>query len=586
MARVPPSGLFRNSWSRFIHNDQVVLTLLAVAIGIVVAYGEIAFRQLIHIVQTLFYGLQSEAVFLGSVQLVWWHMLAIPAAGGLVVGLFLHFAVPGRRARTPADVIEANAMENGRISMRVGLTTALTSAVSLGVGASAGREGPVVHLGGSIASWMTQKLNLDPALARTILGCGVAAAVSCAFNAPLAGVFFALEVVLGHYALQAFAPIVIASVVGAVVSRIHLGDTPAFSIPDYTLGSFLELPAFILLGIICAGVAIALMASIVKTEDRFDGLGWPIWARVPVAGLLVGAMAIYYPQVLGVGYEATDSALNELLPLTLLLALIVAKIVATGISIGGGFGGGVFSPSLFLGAMTGGAFGLIAATALPELTASSGVYAIVGMSAVSAAVLGAPISTILIVFEITGDYQLVIAVMVGTSVASVVTQQTLGKSFFHWQLERRGLFLQRGRAGHLMQTSKVSDFMTPEVIQIAHDASLDEVREALGGASIGRLAVVDGEGRLAGVVGYKDLGNAPAGNPGPPTASDLARGDFVTLEPDESLGRALARLEEDEPDHVVVVESRATMKVIGLFHHKRALLAVTRELRAAQREEK
>ena len=249
-------------------------------------------------------------------------------------------------------------------------------------------------------------MRLAPSQGRTLLGCGVAAAVAASFNAPIAGVFFALEVVLGHYALRAFAPIVMASVVGTLVTRAHYGNFPAFIIPEYAIVSFWEFPAFILLGAVCALAAIIFTRSVFFVEDRMvKHVPLPRWSHPVVGGLLVGVIAIQFPHVLGVGYEATDAALREQLSLSLMLALIVFKTAATAISLGSGFGGGVFTPSLFIGAMTGSAFGIVASMAFPELAASHGLYAIVGMGAVAGAVLGAPISTFLIVFELVADYE-------------------------------------------------------------------------------------------------------------------------------------------------------------------------------------
>jgi len=358
-----------------------------------------------------------------------WQVLLIPTAGGLLVGLFLQFVMPGGRAMGVADVIEAMALRNGRMRLRDGLSSALVSIVSIGAGASTGREGPMVHLGASMAGGITQRLGLSPHLGRTLLGCGVAASVAASFNAPIAGVFFALEVVVGHYALSAFAPVVIASVAGTVVSRVHLGELPAFLLPQFGVNSLWEYPAFLVLGAVCAGIAIIFMRSIFFTERVVDSLKVPNWLKPAAGGLAVGALAVEFPQVLGVGYEATDAALNELLPLWLLLLLIPLKTAATAISLGCRFGGGVFSASLCIGAMTGGAFGLIAAGIFPHLAASHGAYSIVGMSALAAATLGAPISTILIVFELTGDYQITVAVMLATSIATVDRARGVGAQF-------------------------------------------------------------------------------------------------------------------------------------------------------------
>ncbi len=408
----------RVSLLRFGRNDQVVLSILSVVIGAAAGGAAIAFRDAIGGIQWLVYGFSSEKVASLAAELPWWQLLLVPAAGGLVIGFFIRRALPGGRPQGVAQVIEASALHDARMSLTSGIRAALASAASIGVGASVGREGPVVHLGASLGSWAAKRLHLGRVLARTLLGCGVAAGVAASFNAPIAGSFFALEVVVGHYALSAFAPIVIASVTGTLISRARYGDFPAFILPEnWTIVSFWEFPAFAILGLVSALAAILFMWSIMFTEDTAAKLPIPPWLRPALAGLLVGAIALVFPQVLGVGYEATDAALSDSYALWLLLALIVAKTAATAICLGGGFSGGVFSPSLFIGAMVGGAYGVIATQAFPELSSGHGAYTIIGMGAVAGAVLGAPISTTLIVFELTGDWQTGLAVMAAVSPA-------------------------------------------------------------------------------------------------------------------------------------------------------------------------
>ncbi|MBT6913079.1 MAG: chloride channel protein, partial [Rhodospirillaceae bacterium] len=366
---------------RVMRNDQALMAVIAALVGVLVAYAAIGFRMSISGIQWATYGVFADQLVGRVAELPIWQVLLVPTIGGLAVGLFLQFVVPGGRVLGVSHVIEAMALRNGRMRLRDGICAALASIVSLGVGASAGREGPMVHLGASISGGITRRLGLSPHLGRTLLGCGVAASVAASFNAPIAGVFFALEVIIGHYALSAFAPVVIASVAGTVICRAYLGEQPAFLLSEFGVNSMWEYPAFMVLGAVCAAVAIIFMWSIFYAERVVDSLGVPDWIKPAAGGLAVGAIAVEFPYVLGVGYEAADAALKELLPLWLLLLLIPLKTGATAISIGCRFGGGVFSPSLCIGAMVGGAFGLIAASAFPHLAASHGAYAIVGMSA-------------------------------------------------------------------------------------------------------------------------------------------------------------------------------------------------------------
>ncbi|MGD9669567.1 MAG: chloride channel protein [Hyphomicrobiaceae bacterium] len=451
---------FQHNFNEFLCDRQPLTWLLGLVIGIAVGYTALAFRFLIGVFQLPWLGTTSERVVSAAATTPWWIIMLAPAVGGLVVGYTLQKYMPGQRAHAVADVIETRALRDCKIEPRVGLLSALLAALSLGAGASAGREGPVVHLGATIASWLEDRFQLSPANRRTLLASGVGAAVAASFNAPIAGVLFAHEVILGHYAMRAFVPIVIASVTGGVISRLHLGNFPAFAIPDYQITTYLEVPAFAFLGVTCAAVAIMFQFAVMATERVVWHFEMPLWLRTALGGLAVGVIALAFPQVLGVGYETTDQALYRNLPLWLLMALIVAKTAATAISLAVRFAGGIFSPSLYLGAVTGAAYGVIATSTFPEIGASHGLYALLGMGAVAAAVLGAPISTTLICFELTGGYELAVALLLTVSISVGLSQALLGQSFFHWQLAKRGLFLQEGPHKSIMRRLTVANIMS------------------------------------------------------------------------------------------------------------------------------
>jgi len=449
------------SWDR-----RPVVWLVALGIGFAVSIGAIIFRLSIGAFQWFAYGTSSESLYSFASQLPWYHLILAPTLGGIVVGFLLQYLMPGQRARGIADVIDARILADGKMNVRESIGSAGITAMSLGVGASSGREGPAAHLGAAIASYVAQKIGYGPVTARTLLGCGVAAAISASFNAPIAGILFALEVILGHYALRAFGPIVISSIAAAVISRIYFGEFPAFIVPDFELRTYWELPAFALLGVASAVVATIFMRSIIVSDGFVASIKTPVWTKPAVAGLMLGIISIWFPHILGVGYEAIDATLNEKLPFLLLVTLIGVKIAATSITIAGRFGGGFFSPSLYLGAMTGGAFGMVAAAIFPELSTSHGLYALVGMGAVSAAVLGAPISTTLIVFELTGEWEVSLVLLIAVSIATVLTQTWFGRSIFHWQLEQRGLEFEEGAHTYLPQKLKVSDIMTSHTVDV------------------------------------------------------------------------------------------------------------------------
>ena len=549
----------------------------------------IAFRYGIDLTQRLTFGFEGEKVATQAAELAWWHLLLVPTAGGLAIGLFVYFFMPGRRPRGVADVIEASAFKGGRMALPEGLKAAVVSAASIGVGASVGREGPVVHLGASLGGWLATRLHLGRGLSRSLLGCGVAAAVAASFNAPIAGAIFALEVVVGHYALSAFAPIVIAAVTGAIVSRMHYGDFPAFNLPhDWVIVSFWEFPAFALLGVVCAVAAIAFMRTVMIAEQAVARVPVPAWGRPAVAGLIVGLMALVFPQVLGVGYEATDSALSDVYPLWLLLALIAVKTLATAICLVSGFGGGVFSPSLFIGAMVGGAFGFLATEAFPELSSGHGAYTMIGMGAVTGAVLGAPISTILIIFELTGGYALTIAVMIATVIASTITQQLHGTSFFHWQLEKRGLSVSEGQEVSQLRETRVESVMDAGVRSIAIDAPLAEVREGLKTAPWGELFVVDAEGRLAGMITLNEMDDAAfdRSHDADWTAKEVTRREPAMLAMDDDLMTAVNLFSASGEAHLPVVRDRKSMALVGIAHEHRVLTTYHQAVIRARAEER
>jgi CIC family chloride channel protein len=574
---------------RAIRNEQSILFILAAALGVAVGYGVIGFRYLIGLFQLLFFGSDSEAYFATVVEIrPMWHVVLAPTLGGLVIGLFVHYLMPERRNQGVADIMEACAARGGRMDARAGAGAVLAAAASIGMGASVGREGPAVHLGASMSAWVAERLRLSRSLSLTLVGCGAAAAVAASFNAPIAGVFFALEVVVGQYALNVFAPIVVASVAATVVMRAHLGDAPAFlAVPDYFIGSLTEVPAFMLLGVVCAAVSMTFMYAVLFMQDAMARLPLPPWMRPAIGGLAIGVIALAFPQVLGVGYQATDLALKEALPLSLMAALVVAKLLATAIALGSGFAGGVFSPSLFLGAMTGGVFGILTASAFPEYASAHGAYTVMGMAGVAAAVLGAPISAILIMFELTSNYQLTIAVMITAVLASMLTRQLARRSFFVWQLERRGIDLGRAQETGLLLGITVNDLIRRDYALVPKGTTLKEIRSLLTHECPSVLFVVDDEKRLCGCLDVSDIVQAMLDEEAARSAvGDVARPSDAVILPHASLKRALGLMSAQDQGYLPVVDDLEHRHVVGVVHHKDLVLAHNRALLEARAQER
>jgi len=581
-------------WSRLllwlraiVRNDQLILAVLALIAGGLVGGLIVGFRLLIGIIQTLFFGDETELLATHLSGLSWVHVLLPPVIGGLLVGLFIHFVMPGRRSQGVAEVIEASAFAKGYMSLRTGLMAALVSALSLGAGASVGREGPAVHLGASFSAWVARRLRLTETLSRTILGCGVAAAVAASFNAPIAGALFAHEVVVGHYALSALAPVVIASVTGMAVSRSFFGDFPAFQLPHNEILTLWELPSFAVLGLVAGLVGILMIRGIGNVAMVSAKLPGPVFLRPAVAGLVVGLIAIAFPQVLGVGYEATDEALRGNYSLLILLCLLSAKLLATMISLGGGFAGGIFSPALMIGALLGGVFGAVAEYILPFAVSGAEAYSVIGMGAVAAAVLGAPLSTTFIVFEMTSDYALTIAVMVGAVAASVVFRQTGMESFFTWQLGNRGIDLKEGFEAAVLRGMQVKDVMSREGEVVTMDVGIQSVREALQHSPASLLFVVRENGDFYGTVTLADLSEVAFDHHVDDliNAGDVANVTAPVLTPDEDLSVALKMMTDTGIEHMAVVGDRGWPFFVGSVNEVDVLTAYNQALLNARHAE-
>ncbi len=445
--------------------SQVQFWFIALLVGIAASFAAIGFRFGIEALQAWLYRTDDIAnLRTDAARLDWWWILIIPMVGGLLVGLILNRFTDDGRVRSVADVIEGAALYDGRVERSKGLASALASFITLSSGGSTGREGPVVHLAAVVSTYVSRLIRADGITGRDLLGCAVAAAVSASFNAPIAGALFALEVVLRHFAVHAFAPIVIASVAGTVINRLVYGDVTEFLIPNQNvLAFYVELPAFLILGLLCGLIAVVLMRSIFWADNFGSNLqariGMPRYLRPMIAGTLLGVLAIFYPHIIGVGYETTSDALTGRLVMHEAVVFVFIKIVAVAITMAGRMGGGVFSPSLMVGSLTGLAFGIIATGIFPDVSGEGTLYALAGMGAVTAAVLGAPISTTLIVFELTGDWQTGIAVMVSVSLSSALASKLVHRSFFLTQLERRDVHLAAGPQAYLLGTFKVASVM-------------------------------------------------------------------------------------------------------------------------------
>lgn len=417
-------------------------------------------------------------------QSPWWWVVFVPSLGGLLTGLILHAFTGDGRVQSISHVIEGAALKQGRVEEKSGAASVAASFLTLGMGGSTGQEGPIVHLGALIASKLSNWIRADGMNARDLLACAAAAGIGASFNAPIAGIIFAHEIILRHYSISSFTPITIASIVGTIAGHLLSGGNfVEIRLLELEVTRYSEIPAFILLGILSGFVAVLCVRAIFLAEDIGDllerKLGIWRWARPMIGGALLGLIALSFPHILGTGYQTTISALSGEFALAHVIMLTLIKALALAITMGARMGGGIFSPSLMIGALSGLGFGLVAVDLGGDIGTAQ-LYALAGMAAVSAAVLGAPLSTSVIIFEMTNNWSAALVVLASVSVASGIAGRMLDKSFFLTQLERRGLHIAAGPQAYLQAMFKVRTHMKPLSLKKKKIAKLKEAGAVIG----------------------------------------------------------------------------------------------------------
>ena len=456
---------------RLAGDQQLRLLLLAAIVGVVAGLGAVAVRELISLGQWLFWG--SSGDILESVaQAHSWRIVLVPCLGGLLVGPLVWFLARDASGHGVPEVVQALLMRGGRIRGRVAVVKGVASALTLSSGGSAGREGPMIQIGASLGSVIAQRVRLSENGVRTLVASGAAAGLAAAFNAPIAGSLFALEVVLGDFAIASFTPVVMAGVAATVVSRGVYGDAQVFDIPQYALISAAEFVPYVFLGLVAGIVAVGFTLFLYSQERFWERLAPPPWIKPAVGGLVVGLVALAFPEILGIGHLAMDRMLEGQVGLGLLLALVVMKIVATSLTLGSGGSGGVFVPSLFVGAALGGAVGTAVNQWAPFAHGGPGAYALVGMGALVAATSHAPLTGIVIMFELTGDYQIILPVMVACILSTVVASSLKDESIYTQKLKWKGISLRQGREENILRHLRVADVLQGEFQSFSEEATL------------------------------------------------------------------------------------------------------------------
>lgn len=504
--------LSRDTVGRWLRGSASALVPLAVAVGAITGLGAVAFRELITLFTRMFTG-HDDYSGLGRVAsthwpaLGFWFLLLAPVVAGAVYGPLVYRFAPEARGHGVPEVMYAVTHRGGRIAPQVSLVKALASALCIGGGGSVGREGPIVQIGAAAGSTIAQVLRLNTPRVRLLVACGAAGGISATFNAPLAGPFFAMELILRDFAAESFGAVVLASVTADVIGRALLGDHPFLSLPTFAVHSPVEYAFYVALGVVVGIVGVLFSKVLYLVEDACDWL-WrgPEWARPAVGGIALGALLIALPQMYGVGYPVLENAVEGKYVIPMLLLLMFGKMFATSLTIGIGGSGGVFAPTLFIGAMAGSAFGAVAHGAFPTITESAGAYGLIGMGAALGGATRAPITAVVILFELTGEYSIILPLMAAVVMASGTGHLLSKQTIYTAKLWRRGVDLDAPPPG--LPAFTAADIARPAPNPLRDSTTLDAAAEALATAPFGMVPAISADGSYGGCITSADVAEA------------------------------------------------------------------------------
>ena len=543
-------------------SETQILVAMGLLVGLGAGIGAVIFRDLINAFTYVFFGVLQPALAipLGPASVV-----PLPALGGLIFGPLIYFFAREAKGHGVPEVMLAVAQRGGRIRPVVVVVKALASAICIGSGGSVGREGPIVQIGSALGSTIGQVLHMSDDRIRTLVACGAAGGIAATFNAPIAGVFFALEVILGEFTTRAFGVVVISSVTASVVGRAVFGDVPSFPVPSYALDNVGELGLYAVLAVIAGAVGVGFSRTLYAFEDAFDALPMREYFKPVPGGLALGLIGMFLPQVFGVGYPAMAEALAGQYSLQLLLILVVAKIVAVSLTIGSGGSGGVFAPSLFIGAMLGTAFGTAANALFPGFTAPAGAYGLVGMAAVFSGAARAPITAVIILFELSGDYRIILPLMGAVVISTLVSEALSADTIYTLKLRRRGIDLKTGRDVDMMRTLPVARAMSAAVPTARQDLLVSEAATLLGSDGTRALVVLDDGGSLDAIATVKDVESALLQSKPGLTIAEIASRPVATVLADDSLSDAVRKMGARDVGQLPVVARGNLLRVIGML---------------------
>ncbi len=564
---------------RFKMGEHSFVLTVAVIIGLVGGFGAVGIQFTIKEFELLFWRDKFNLETIHEISWIW--KLIVPTCGGIFVGLIIQFVAREAKGHGVPEVMESIVLKNGIIRPRVVAAKLLASAVCIASGGSVGREGPVVQIGSAMGSTVGQFFRVNPRRMRTFVACGAASGIAAAFNAPVAGALFAVEVILGDFAVPQFSPVVISSVMATVVSRHFLGDFPAFGVPKYHLQSPIELAFYLVLGFLAAGVALLFIKTLYSFEGFFDRKKWPEPVKAGMGGLGIGIVGILFPQIFGVGYDTITGALNGSLVWQMALGLVFLKIFATSLSLGSGGSGGIFAPSLFLGAVLGSFYGSVIAYYFPTLDIYPGVYALVAMGGVVAAATHGPIAAILIIFEMSNDYKIILPLMITCIISTLIAMRVNPESIYTLKLKLRGINLFGGREINVLKSLKVSDVYKTTVEIIPESEPFPNIVEKLSGSFQSYVYVTDKDERIIGsvslneirqtIVDYENLKNILI-------AGDIMNPEVITVQMDENLDDVMKKFGRYNLDVFPVVASTNGSKIKGSIWQQDVIEVYNRQI--------
>lgn len=548
-----------------ISNREIAqLNILAIIVGIGTGYGAMGFRYFIGFLQNVVLHNNWDYHMVSPLQHVRenWLFVILPL-GLLISALVTKYFASETKGHGVPEVIEAVWTKGGRIRKRVVALKALTSGITIASGGSVGREGPIVQIGSALGSSLGQIFNMQPKLLKTLVGCGAAGAIAATFNTPIGGVIFAIEIIVLELKTKSFVPLVISSVFATVVSRLHLGNEPAFFVPEYALKGPKELVFYLILGLLAGVVGVLVIKILYGFEDYFDyNLKIPFWAKPLLAGVILAAIARQYPEMMGVGYDTITSVLQQNSEFSLMLALVFIKIISMSLTLAGGGSGGVFAPSLFIGAMLGGSYGYMVHQWFPDITSSYGAYALVGMAALFSATGRATFTAIVILFEMTLDYSIILPLMFVCVTADQMAWFLSKESIYSQKLRRKGLNFVTDISVNVMSMTLVKDIMTTELHNAYSNMTVQEASDKLLHYNHSVYPVVDPQSTFNGMISQNRLSELVLSQP-QSLLSEVMEEVKAVVAPENTVFEALTKIEASRDPRVFVVDPK-TRKLLGI----------------------